>query len=166
MAASVNAEGPVSALVIDSAKFRCSNCNGSKMYISKTLDDPNDVAGDTVFAALLLTYTGNSCQGLVCLCAQCGHEQVPFWYLTDVGTTGVGQETTMTDLIQSTTANLMAGLYGIPCVGTNVGSYYIVASNTAADPTVITWTAPKPNADSDGIWIITNILPVGLTLGA
>ena len=63
-----NVEGPVSTLVVDSAKFQCSNCNGSKMYISKTIDDPNDVAQDTDFAALLLTNAGFPIFGLVVMC--------------------------------------------------------------------------------------------------
>ena len=68
----------------------------------------------------------------------------------------------MTNLVQVTTANLLAGIYGIPCAGTDVGKYFIGLSNTAADPTVITWTV-TPNADSDGIWVIQNWIPVGFT---
>lgn len=156
-----NVEGPVSTLVIDSAKFQCSNCNGSKMYISKTIDDPNDVAQDTDFAALLLTAAGTPFFGLVCMCAQCGHEQVPFWYICDVGATTTGV-VTMTHLDQATTANLMVGLYMYPLAGSDIGKYFIVATNTKATPTLITPTV-APNDDSDGYWVITNLLPVGLT---
>lgn len=156
-----NVEGPVSKHVPDSTKIVCPRCNSSNFQLSSTLDDPNDIVKDEVFKALLLTITGGSIQGLVALC-HCGNEFVPLWYLLDVGTAAVGGVITMTNLDQATTADLMAGLYAIPMVGTDVGKYFIVASNTAAAPTVITMTV-APNADSDGIWMITNILPLGLT---
>jgi len=156
-----NVEGPVSDHVPDSTKIVCPRCNSSSFQISSTLDDPNDITEDEVFAALLLSITGGSIQGLVALC-HCGNEFVPYWRLQDVGTTAVGGVVTMTNLDQATTANLMAGLYAIPCVGSDVGKYFVIASNTAVAPTVITMTV-APNADSDGLWIITNILPVGLT---
>ena len=66
----------------------------------------------------------------------------------------------MTDLVQATTANLMAGLYMIPMVGTDVEKYFIIATITAADPTVIKPTI-APNIDYDGLLMITNRLPVG-----
>lgn len=160
-----NVEGPVSPLVADSTKYQCSNCNGSKFYISTTLDDFNDVAQATTEAALLLTNAGGKgIQAEVLLCVQCGHQQVSWWVIFDVGTTNAGA-VTMTDLVQATTANLMAGLYMIPMVGTDVEKYFIVATNTAADPTVITPTV-APNNDSDGLWMITNRLPVGYTVAS
>jgi len=157
----VTAEGPESTHVTDAYKIKCPYCGGVKMMLSNLMDDPNDITGDTDFAALLLTITGGSFQGLVALCLQCGHEYVPYWRCQDVAASN-GTTLTMTNLDQATTANLMAGLYLIPCVGTDVGKYFIVDTNTAAAPTVITPTV-APNADCDGIWIITNILPLGLT---
>ena len=158
-------EGIQSALVKDATKIACSYCGGTSFMLSSTMDDPNDVAGDTDFAALLITFaSGTSCQGLVALCSECGHEQVPLWYMIDVGA-NTGAATTMTNLVQATTANLLAGLYLIPCVGTDIGKYFTITSNTAADPTVIT-TSVAPNDDSDGVYIITNILPLGFTAGS
>jgi len=157
----VTKEGSKSTHVLDAAKLSCPYCGGTKCMLTGTMDDPNDIIGDTVFAALLLTITGGSFQGLVALCAQCGHEWVPLWYCFDVAASN-GTTLTMTNLDQATTANLMAGLYLIPMVGTDVGKYFIVDTNTAATPTVITPTV-APNADGDGIWMITNILPLGLT---
>ncbi len=158
-----NVEGPTSLHVPDSTKIVCPRCNSSLFQLSSTLDDPNDIINDLVFTALLLTIGGGSFQGLIALCT-CGNEFIPLWYCLDVGTAGVGgNPVTMTNLRQVTTADLMAGLYGIPMVGTDVGKYFIVATNTTATPTVITFTV-APNADSDGIWMITNILPLGLTL--
>ena len=158
-----NVEGAISPLVIDSEKYQCSHCNGVEFMVSKTLDNFNDVALATREAALLLTNAGGKdIQALVGLCAQCGHEQVLWWIILDVGA-NTGAATTMTDLVQATTANLMAGLYMIPMVGSDVEKYFIIASNTAADPTVITTTV-APNDDSDGLWMITNRLPVGYTV--
>lgn len=158
----VNVQGTESEHVVDSTKIVCSYCGSPELMLSSLIDDPNDITEDTEFAALLLTITGGSIQGLVGLCPNCGHEQVPYWRLQDVGTAAVGGVVTMTNLDQNTTADLMAGLYGIPCVGTDIGKYFTVATNTAAAPTAITFSV-APNADSDGIWIITNVLPLGLT---
>lgn len=161
--ANKNVEGAISPLVIDSEKYQCSHCNGVEFMISKTLDNFNDVSHATVEAALLLTNAGGKdIQALVGLCAQCGHEQVLWWVIFDVVAIIAVAATTMTDLVQATTANLMAGLYGVPMTGTDVEKYFIVDSNTAADPTVITWTI-APNADATGVWMITNRLPVGYT---
>lgn len=157
----MNKEGTQSSHVKDSTKIACKYCGGVDTMLSSLMDDPNDITGDTDFAALLLSITGGSFQGLVGLCSQCGHEWVPLWYCIDVGASD-GTAVTMTNLDQATTANLMAGLYAIPCVGTDIGKYFTIATNTAAAPTVITPTI-APNIDSDGIWIITNILPFGLT---
>jgi len=157
-------EGHKSAHVTDATKVTCPYCGGTQFMLCTTMDDPNDITGDTTFAALLLTIAGGSFQGFVALCKQCGHEHCPLWYCTDVAASN-GTTLTMTNLDQATTANLMVGLYLIPCVGTDVGKYFIVSTNTAAAPTVITPTV-APNADGDGIWIITNILPLGLTVAS
>lgn len=160
----MNVQGTESEHVVDSTKIVCSYCGSPELMLSSLMDDPNDITEDTEFAALLLTITGGTIQGLVGLCPNCGHEQVPYWRLQDVGASN-GTTVTMTNLDQATTANLMAGLYMIPMVGTDVGKYFIVNTNTAAAPTVITPTV-APNADCDGIWIITNVLPFGLTVAS
>ena len=161
----IGAEGPESTLVQDSAKVRCDYCGGVEFMISTTLDNFNDVSQATTEAALLITNAGGKdIQAEVTLCSQCGHEQVSWWVIFDVGA-NTGAATTMTDLVQATTANLLAGMYMIPMVGTDVEKYFIVASNTAADPTVITTTV-APNDDSDGLWMITNRLPVGYTVAS
>ena len=159
-----NVEGIASAHVPDSTKICCPRCNSTLLYLSSVLDDPNDIVRDAVFKALKLTITGGHFHGLVALCHNCGNEFVPFWYLFDVAASN-GTTLTMTNLDQATTANLMAGLYLIPCVGTDVNKYFIAGTNTAAAPTVITPTV-APNADGDGIWMITNILPLGLTVAS
>ena len=160
----IKAEGAKSTHVLDAAKIVCDYCGGVKFMVSSTLDDPNDIADDTTFAAKKLTFaSGTSAQGLVGLCVQCGHEKVLWWLIFDVATTGVGQESTMTNLDQVTTADLLVGTYAMILAGTDVEKYCIAATNTVATPTVITWAATKPNADSDGYLVLTNLLPVGFT---
>lgn len=158
-------EGSQSAHVKDATKIPCDTCGGTEWMVSSTLDDPNDITEDATFAALLLTYaSGTSAQGLVGNCVQCGHEQVLWWLIFDVATTAdPAQTSTMTNIDQATTANLMAGLYGMILAGTDIEKYVVVATNTAAAPTVITWAVTKPNVDTDGYIVITNRLPVGFT---
>lgn len=151
--------GVATPFVADSTKIQCPYCNGVYFQLSSTMDDPADLE-DTIFDALLISCTGGSFQGLVAAC-HCGRHFAPLWYCFDVAASN-GTTLTMTNLDQATTANLMAGLYLIPMVGTDVGKYFVVDTNTVATPTVITPTV-APNADGDGIWMITNILPLGLT---
>jgi len=139
----------------------CEQCGGGAFVLSTLMDDPNDITQDAAYAALLISYTGGSAQGFVGKCHYCGHEQVPLWYITDVAASD-GTKLVMTNLDQATTANLLAGKYAICCCGTDTGKYFTISTNTAAAPTHITPTV-APNADDDGIWIITNILPFGLT---
>lgn len=153
-------EGPNSAHVTDLTKIRCQYCGSTWWEASSVIDDPNDITDDAVFAALLLTATGGVFTGLVAKC-HCGREQVLWWMIADVATANAGA-LTMTNLDQATTANLMAGLYCYPLVGSDIGKYFVISTNTAAAPTVITPTV-APNNDSDGYWIITNLLPVGYT---
>jgi len=159
-----NVEGPVSVHVPDSTKIVCPRCNGSNFQISNTLDDPNDITEDEVFAALKITFAeGTSAQGLVALC-HCGNEFVPFWAIFDVGASD-GTKIVMTNLDQITTANLLKDLY-LVYLGTDVndkGKYFIVNTNTVAAPTHITPTV-APNVATDGIFMLTNILPLGFAL--
>jgi len=171
----VNIEGPVSALVTDAMKFQCTNCNGSKFYISTTMDDPIDVVQDTTFAALMIEASGAFFCGLVCLCVQCGHQQVPFWYIKDTVVSD-GGTLTFTDLDTdrdpgdgtgaNTTTNLLKDLFLIYC-GDGVADtdkYYVVNTNNAAEGVAIVPTN-APADLSDGEWILTNILPTGYTAG-
>jgi len=155
-------EGTNSAHVTDLTKIRCQYCGSTWWQVSSVIDDPNDITDDSDFANLLITAAGSNFLGLVGQC-HCGKEQVLWWMLEDQGTSN-GTTITMTDLVQATTANLLAGLY-MMYLGADANDqdkYFIISTNTAADPTVITPTV-APHADSDGTWIITNRLPVGYT---
>ena len=156
-----NVEGITSKHVPDSTKIVCPRCNSSLVYLSSTMDDPNDIARDLVFAALGLTITGGSFQGFVALCHTCGNEFVPLWYFFDVATFDGATECAMSDL-DASVANGLAALFVCVLVGTDIGKYVAIASNTLAGPTTIT-LAFNVDTDGDGIVMITNIEPVGLT---
>ena len=162
-------EGITSPQVPDSTKFVCPRCNSSLFYISSTLDDPIDITKDAAFAALMI-HSDNPIMGLVALCHNCGNEWVPLWYTFDeVATDGTDMTMTAFDTDRdpgagaNAVADLCAGLFMVCLVdaGTDKGKYVTIATNTAADPAVITPQAH--NANGDGWWMITNILPVGLT---
>lgn len=155
-------EGPNSTHVTDLTKIRCQYCGSTWWEVSSVIDDPNDITDDADFAALLLTAAGSVFLGVVGKC-HCGREQVIQWQIHDVAASN-GTTLTMTNLDQATTANLMAGLYMyyVGADANDLGKYHVIATNTAAAPTVITPTV-APHADSDGEWVITNLLPIGLT---
>jgi len=166
-----NVEGIASKHVPDSTKIVCPRCNSTLLYLSSTMDDPIDITKDEAFAALMICATGGSFQGLVALCHNCGNEFVPLWYIIDTGAAD-GGAITMGDLDSNrddssganAVANLLAGLYMI-YLGDDANDnneYFIIATNTAAAPVVITPTV-APNDLSDGEWMITNILPLGKT---
>ena len=155
-------EGIQSALVPDTSKIVCSYCGGTSFHISDVMDDPADVAGETEHAALDITKgAGTDLIGLVTLCSQCGHEQVPLIIIFDVGTFNGTTGVTGTDL-DSGVINNLAGWFICILVGTDIGKYVEVASNSVADPSAIVM-AFNVNNDADGIFMITNIEPIGLT---
>ena len=160
-----NQEGPVSDHVTDATKYQCPRCGSSRIQLRKTYLDPNLITEDETFADLLITFaTGTSAQGIVALC-HCGKEWCPFWYVFDVGASD-GTKIVMTNLDQATTANLLVDYYlvylGVDA--TDKGKYFTIASNTAATPTHITPDGTI-NAATDGIFMLTNVLPLGFTLG-
>lgn len=161
----IQKEGIESTHVTDATKLACPYCGGVETMLSSLMDNPNDIVNDTDFAALGITNVdGGGIQGFVGLCSQCGHEWVPIWYLFDIATGAVGAAVTFTNLVTTIAANLLTGCYCIylDAAGTDTGKYYIVTTNTQADPAVLTMTIAT-NDDEAGIWMITNILPLGRT---
>lgn len=160
-------EGHVSTEVTDVLKEVCPRCGGTEYYLRTSFMDANAATEGCVdFKALLLTASGSDFLCQIALCESCGYTWVPFWMITDVGTSD-GAAITMANLDQATTANLMAGLYMI-YVGSDANDtqeYFTISTNTAAAPTVIT-PSVAPHADSDGVYIITNKLPTGMTPAA
>jgi hypothetical protein len=158
-------EGTQSTHVTDSNKIVCNRCGGVEFHVSSTLDEGDDITEDTTHAALYLTNAGNyDTLALVGQCVQCGVEQVLWFLMFDIASAAAGAAVTMTDMVQTSAANLAAGLYAIylDAAGTDTGLYYTVASNTKADPTVLTMTVATNN-DEAGFWCITNLAPTGWT---
>jgi len=155
-------EGITSPQVPDSTKIVCPRCNSTLFYVSSTLDDPNDIDKDREFAdADISKGAGTDIIGQVALCHNCGNEFVPLWYVFDVGTFNGTTGLTGTDL-DSGVINNLAGFFVCILVGTDIGKYVEIASNSVADPTAIV-LAFNVNNDADGIFMVTNIEPIGLT---
>jgi hypothetical protein len=158
-----NEEGPVSTLVLDAAKFTCWRCNGTKFYISTTLDDFNDISRDTAVTAYYVTITGGNIESEIYLCAHCGAENAGNFWIYDVIAGAAGAAFTMTNL-DASVADGLAGCYLVYLDndGTDEGLYYTIASNTAAAPTVITTTVASNNDEVGGAFI-TRFKPIGMT---
>ena len=156
-------EGIKTALLPDTSKKACDYCGGTSFHINDTVcDDPADVAGATVFAAADITKgAGTDPLAQVLSCAQCGHEQIGIVNIFDVAAFDGATACVMTDL-DIGVANNLATWFVCVLVGTDIGKYVAIASNTAADPTTIT-LAFNVNTDGDGIVMVTNLEPVGLT---
>lgn len=171
---SIQKEGTESTHVIDSTKIACPYCDGVEIMLSNLMDDPIDITTDTRFQALMMEAAGSPIHGLVGLCVQCGYEWVPLWYLFDVATSGAGVMV-MTNLDSdrddgsgdNAVADLLAGIYVI-YLGTDVNDtlqYFTVATNDAAEGVTLTMTV-APHNDTDGICMVTNVLPFGSTPAA
>ncbi len=157
-----NVEGITSPHVLDSTKIVCPRCNSVLLYLSSVMDDPNDIVRDLGFAAADISKgAGTDILGLVVLCHNCGNEFVPLWYVFDIGTFNGTTGLTGTDL-DSGVINNLAGFWVCILVGTDIGKYVEIASNSVADPTAIV-LAFNVNNDADGIFMVTNIEPIGLT---
>lgn len=164
----INPEGAVSAHVTDATKIQCPRCDGVEIMLSNLMDDPGDIDDDRFQALYIMSDL--PIMGLVGLCVHCGKEWVPYWWTIDIGASD-GTAITMTgfdtDRAANATADLLAGLYMI-YIGADANDlkeYFVINTNTAADPAVIT-PVVAPNAATDGMFIITNILPLGLTPAA
>jgi hypothetical protein len=146
--------------VLEAAMITCEQCGGAAWCVTTLMDDPNDITQDAAFAALDITITGGTFQGLVAKCHYCGHEQVIFWYCIDVAVSDSGT-LQMTNL-DAGTANTLEGYYVYTDTGTDAGKYTTIATHTAATPTVIT-TDVALNDDADGYVVISNIASTGYT---
>lgn len=156
---SIQKEGAEHSFVVDTNKFACSYCQGTTVQVSKLGDEPEDVTEDSDFSDLGLenaTYR----TATVGLC-QCGHSRLLTIQLFD---TLVADGTTTPALtnLDATVANGLAGWFLVVLIGTDVGKYVLIDSNTVATPTVPT-LAFAVDTDADGICYFTNVEPVGLT---
>jgi len=138
-----NVEGPVHALLKDTEKHVCEFCNGSLFQIGVPAADENtDLPTDTKAydwenSAPTLPY-GNM-QTLKLLC-KCGKMSGLLLFCFDVASVMATPVVTATHIACAVAADNLKGLYLTPLGGTSKGISFPVASNTKADPTVITVT--------------------------
>lgn len=160
--------------MVDAQKITCDYCQGTEFQVSTLMDDPIDIVDDEDFAALMIVAAGSPIMGLVGMCSGCGHLKILLWYLFDVGAaTAVGNVLQMTNLDTNrnpgsganATADLLAGLYCIylDAAGDDTGDYFVIDTNDASTAVEIILTV-APTDNDDGFWMITNILPLGITL--
>jgi len=139
-----NAEGPVGTLLTDSNKYQCENCNGSKFYIGVPACDENTDLDTTTnaYGWENSTPTGiyGNMQTIPILCAQCGFVSGLLWWCIDTVSAMTTPACTMTTVACAVAANNLKDLYLTPLAGTSAGLSFVIASNTKADPTVITVT--------------------------
>jgi len=155
-----NAEGPVSAKVTDSAKFKCHVCNSSRIQLTMLGDEPEDIADDADWWATIAVENATKRSCSVGLC-HCGREQILQVFLWDTANADGSTTPALTNL-DATTANGLAGWWWCVLQGTDIGKYVRIASNTVATPTVCTLDY-LTNADGNGWVLITNVEPVGMT---
>ena len=142
-----NIEGPDHVLLKDALKHVCEFCNGSLFQIADDESDENtNLAANTKAwswenSAPTLPY-GNMCV-LKLLCT-CGKISGKLLFCFDVASVVATPVVTATHIACKTVAlggggaNNLKGLYLTPLGGTDAGKSFKIASNTVADPTVIT----------------------------
>lgn len=138
-----NEEGALHRLLTDANKFTCERCNGTQFYVGGPATDENtDLAANTkayLWENSTPTLPYGNMNTVLMLCAQCGFMQGKLAFAFDVCSAMATPAVTTTH-IAAVAANGLAGLYLTPLGGTSKGVSFVIASNTAADPTVITVT--------------------------
>lgn len=146
----VNIEGVIHKLLVDSNKIQCEFCNGSTFQLAFQMDENTDLPSDTK-AYLWENSTPSAPEGnmqtMVLLC-QCGKISGKLVWCLDTISVMATPAVTATH-IAAAAANGLVGLYLTPLGGTSKGISFPIASNTLADPTVITVTGAI-NDDSNG----------------
>ena len=161
-----NPEGPVGPLLTDANKYQCEHCNGSKFYIGvPACDESTDFRAETkAWKWENSTPTGiyGNMQTIPILCAQCGFVSGLLWWCLDIVSAMTTPACTMTSIACVAVAsggggaNNLKGLYLTPLAGSSAGTSFIIASNTEADPTVITVTGAINDDTQDDIVMISS----------
>ena len=155
-----NPEGAIHSLLADSNKFQCERCYGTQFYIGGPATDENtDLPGTTKAYAWensdpTLPY-GNMCTTVI-MCSQCGFLQGKLVFCFDVCSAMTTPAVTATHIASTVVANNLKGLYLTPLGGTSKGVSFVVASNTKADPTVITVTGAINDDTADDIYMLSS----------
>lgn len=147
-----NVEGFAHRLLTDALKHVCEFCNSSLFYIVNTDSDENtNLPADTkayLWENSTPTAPYANMETLKIMCASCGKISGKLIWCLDVVSAMATPAVTATH-ISAAVANGLTGLYLTPLGGTSVGISFPIASNTLADPTVITVTGAI-NDDSNG----------------
>lgn len=164
-----NVEGPAHSLLTDAMKHVCEFCNSSLFYIADTDSDENtDLSYDTKAwkwenSAPTLPH-GNMCT-LKIMCASCGKVSGKLLFCFDVCSICATPAVTATHIACVAAgippaggggANNLAGLYLTPLGGGDAGKSFLIASNTEADPTVITVSSAINNNTATEIIMISS----------
>ena len=155
-----NIEGPVNALLTDLNKYQCEFCNGTTFQLGDQLDENTDFPTDTkayLWENSTPTAPYANMQTIPLLC-QCGRVVGALAWCLDV-VSAMATPAVTTTHIAAAVANGLVGLYLMPLGGTSVGIQFPIASNTLADPTVITVTGAI-NDDSNGEIILLSSFKV------
>ena len=142
--ANTNVGGQAHKLLTDAMKHVCEFCNGTLFQIVNTDADENtDLPADTKAykwenSAPTAPYGNMQTLKLLCTCGKVSGKLI--WCL-DIASAVTTPAVTATHIACAVVANNLAGLYLTPLGGTSVGVSYLIASNTKADPTVITVAA-------------------------
>ena len=138
-----NQEGAIHSLLADSNKIRCERCYGTQFYVGGPATDENtDLPAQTdayAWENSAPTLPHGNMNTVVMMCSQCGFLMGKLAFCFDVCSAMTTPAVTATH-IAGVAANGLAGLYVTPLGGTSAGVSFVIASNTAADPTVITVT--------------------------
>jgi len=163
-----NIEGIAHRLLKDTEKHVCEFCNSSLFYIADTDADENtDLPKDTKAwkwenSAPTLPYA--NIQTLKLLCVTCGKISGKLLFVFDLCSVCATPVVTATHIACKSVAtggggaNNLKGLYLTP-IGTGAtdkGKSFLIASNTEADPTVITLDSAINNDLLDDIFMISS----------
>ena len=155
-----NPEGPVGPLLTDANKFLCEHCNGAKFYVGGPQTDENtDLRAETVAYAWensAPTLPHGNFNTVILLCAQCGFVSGRLAFAFDVCSAMTTPAVSATHIACAVVADNLKGLYLTPLGGTSAGVSYLIASNTKADPTVITVAAGINDNTNGEVFLISS----------
>lgn len=160
-----NVEGPAHSLLRDNKKHVCEFCNGSLFYLADTDADENtDLPADTKAwkwenSAPTLPYGNMQTLKLLCTCGKISGKLLFVFDLASIVATPVVTATSIACKSVATGgggANNLKGLYLTPLGGSDAGKSFLIASNTEADPTVITLDSAINNDTVDNIIMISS----------
>lgn len=152
-------EGAQHPLLLHADKLVCEFCNGTTFQVKGPSAVENTTLPTTTKAYLwensLPTLPYGNMQTMTLLC-QCGQVMGKLLFCFDLASIMATPVVTATHIACVTTVNNLKGLYLTPLAGTSKGLSFIIASNTIADPTVITVTGAINDDTLNQIFMISS----------